>query len=40
MQAITNTVEAVLGLAVLILAPLIMLLFWSHVTGLVFLGGW
>jgi hypothetical protein len=40
MQTITNTVEAALGVAVLILAPLVMLAFWSHVTGLGFMGGW
>jgi hypothetical protein len=33
MNAITNTIEAVLGVAVLILAPLVMLAFWSHVTA-------
>jgi len=32
MQAITNTVEAVLWVAVLILAPLVLLAFWNHIT--------
>ena len=32
MTAITKTIEAVLGVAVLILAPLVMLAFWNHVT--------
>jgi hypothetical protein len=40
MQTITNTIEAVLGVTVLILAPLVMLAFWNHVTGLGFLGVW
>jgi hypothetical protein len=33
MQTMTNTVEAVLGVAVLILAPLVMLAFWNQVAA-------
>ncbi len=40
MQAITNTLEAVLGIAVLILAPIVLVAFWNHVAGQMFLGGW
>ena len=32
MNAVRKTVEAVLGVAVLILAPVVMLAFWNHVT--------
>jgi hypothetical protein len=39
MQAITKTVEAVLGVAIVILASLVMLAFWNHITvGLVWQG--
>jgi hypothetical protein len=40
MQTVTNTVEAVLGIAVLILAPLVMLAFWNQVTEIALMGGW
>jgi hypothetical protein len=40
MKTIANAVEAVLRLAVLSLAPLVMLAFWSYVTEVVFIGGW
>jgi hypothetical protein len=40
MQTITNAVEAVLGVIVLVLAPLVMVDFWNQVTRLACLGGW
>jgi hypothetical protein len=39
-KTITNAAEAALGIAVLILASLVMLAFWSQVTDVVFRGGW
>jgi hypothetical protein len=40
MQTITHAVETVLGVAVLILAPLVMLYLWNQLTGTPLLGGW
>jgi hypothetical protein len=39
MKALTNAVEALLGVAVLILAPLVLLVCWNHLTGSAFLQG-
>jgi hypothetical protein len=40
MQMMIDAIEAVLGVTVLILAPLVMLAFWNYVTGLGLMGGW
>jgi hypothetical protein len=40
MQVVANTFETILGIALLILAPLMMLAFWSHVTEIALMGGW
>jgi hypothetical protein len=39
MKVLTNTFEAILGVAVLILAPLILLVFWNCFSESAFLHG-